>query len=207
MVAVPPSRPGSRRDLGPRRSDRALLGWRRWQWPHWLAFGLCFGLAHGISQRLIRAQADGQGAGSPQAFPVQAFPGESLDGLRRRLGGQPQDVRADLEALNQQRQNKQESTELEQRRVELEDRQQAEQQQAQQEKERARFDALDRQQAPTPPTPALPPQDSAPASPASRSEEPIAAPLAEPPAPARGTGLQLPSLPEAPPAPSPAAKP
>lgn len=195
MVAVPPNRSGARRG--------ATASAPRRDWRQWVILGLLFGLGHGITQRLIRGQGDGSGPAGHQNFGIQPFPGESLEALRRRYGTRPEDVRVDFEALDQEKRNQQELAETEKRRTELEDRQRAEDHQAQQEAERARLDALDKSAGASVGAPALPPLESVP--PPSASPEP-SAPSTER-SPAAGTGLQLPPLPEAPPAPNPASRP
>lgn len=169
----------------------------RRDWRFWLALGLCFGLGHGITQRLLDLRSD-EGSAGVQKFGVQPFPGESLDALRRRYGNQSQPLRADLEALEKERRSQQEKAEAEQRRSELDGQQEAEQQQIRQEAERARIEALDRNQAGDAAAPALPPLESV--------APPPPAPAPELPAPS-GTGPALPALPQAPPAPSPASQP
>ena len=170
---------------------------RRRDWRHWLALGLCFGLGHGITQRLLDLRSD-EGSAGVQKFGVQPFPGESLDALRRRYGNQSQPLRADLEALEQERRSQQEKAEAEQRRSELDGQQEAEQQQIRQEAERDRMEALDRKEAGDPAAPALPPLESV--------APPPAAPAPELPAPS-ANGPALPALPQAPPAPIPASQP
>jgi hypothetical protein len=115
MVAVPPPRSAA-----------------RWDWIYWLALGLCFGLGHGIAQRLIRAQGEGGAPAGHQNFGVQAFPGETLEALRRSHGGAPRDVWVDFESLEQEKRNQQDQADAEKQRAELEDRQRAEDRQAQQ---------------------------------------------------------------------------
>jgi hypothetical protein len=187
MVAVPPPRSAARRD-----------------WIYWLVLGLCFGIGHGIAERLIRAQGEGGAPAGYQNFGVQAFPGETLEAIRRRYGGAPRDVWVDFESLEQEKRNQQDQADAEKQRAELEDRQRAENRQAQQEAERARLDSLDGA-----------PPSSTPAAGGSTLLEPVpqpADPNLEVPAPsnqepAGGSGLKLPALPEAPPAPSPATRP
>ena len=189
MIAVQHSRSGARRD-----------------WRHWLALGVCFGLGHGIAERLIRAQGDGGGSAGYQRFGVQSVPGESLESLRRRHGGASGDLLVDFESLEQDKRNQKEQADAEKQRSELEDRQRADERQAQQDAERARLDALDGVSPSTPaggdnkpleplPQPA-PPQLELPAPSTGSSSEPAA-----------GTTLKLPALPEAPPAPSPETRP
>jgi len=193
MVAVPRSRSAPRRD-----------------WRYWMALGACFGLGHGIADRLIRAQGDGGGPAGHQNFGVQAFPGETLEALRRRHGDAPRDVFVDFAALEQEKRNQQDQADADKDRSELEDRQRAEARLAQQEAERARLDALDGA------SPSIPAPGPAPGGSTSLESLPQpAAPDLEVPAPSRGSnpepaagpGLQLPALPEAPPAPIPAAQP
>jgi hypothetical protein len=175
MVAVSSPRSAPRRD-----------------WRHWLALGACFGIGHGIAARLIELRPD-DGPAGVQNFGVQAFPGQTLDAMRQRYGKPGLPVRADLDALQQERRSQLEKAEAERRRGELDDRQEQEDRQARQEAERARIEALDPKA--TPALPALPPLNPEP--------PPAAAP--EPPAPAAGPAM--PVLPQAPPAPSPAAQP
>jgi hypothetical protein len=175
MVAVSSPRSAPRRD-----------------WRHWLALGLCFGLGHGITQRVLDLSS-ADGPAGVQNFGVQAFPGQTLDAMRQRYGKPGLPVRADLDALQQERRSRLEQAEAERRRGELDDRQEQEDRQARQEAERARIEALDPKT--TPALPALPPLNPEP--------PPAAAP--EPPAPAAGPAM--PVLPQAPPAPSPAAQP
>lgn len=195
MVAVPPSRSAARRG--------AAASAPRRDWRQWLVLGLLFGLGHGVTERLIRGQGDGAGPAGSQNFGVQPFPGESLEALRRRHGTRPEDVRVDFEALDQEKRNQHDQAETERRRAELEDRQRAEERQVQQEAERARVDALDRQAGDNSAAPALPPLEPLP--PPAANPEPTT-PGSEK-APAAGTGLQLPVLPEAPPAPNPSSRP
>lgn len=189
MVAVPPPRSAARRD-----------------WIYWLVLGMCFGLGHGVAERLIRAQGEGGVPSGHQNFGVQAFPGETLEALRRRHGGAPPDVWVDFESLEQEKRNQQDQADAEKRRSELEDRQRADDRQAQQESERARLDALDGAAPPTPAAGGSTPLESV-TQPAAPNLEVPAPSTSSSPEPAAGTGLKLPALPEAPPAPSPATRP
>jgi len=189
MVAVPPPRSAA-----------------RWDWIYWLALGLCFGLGHGIAQRLIRAQGEGGAPAGHQNFGVQAFPGETLEALRRRHGGAPRDVWVDFESLEQEKRSQQDQADAEKQRAELEDRQRAEDRQAQQQAERARLDALDAAAPSTPAAGESSPLDSLPQPTAPNLEVPAPS-TGSTPEPAAGMGLKLPALPEAPPAPSPATRP
>lgn len=190
MVVAPPPRRGVRGFNG-----GGPLGSQRWTWRHWLALGACFGIGHGIAARLIELRPD-DGSAGVQNFGVQAFPGQTLDAMRQRYGKPGLPVRADLDALQQERRSRLEKAEAERRRGELDDRQDQEDRQARQEAERARIEALDPKPAATPAVPTLPPLNP---------EPPAAAPAPEPPAPAAGPSL--PVLPQAPPAPSPASQP
>jgi hypothetical protein len=189
MVAVPPPRSAARRD-----------------WIYWLVLGLCFGLGHGIAERLIRAQGEGDAPAGHQNFGVQAFPGQTLEALRRRYGGAPQAVWVDFESLEQEKRNQQDQADAEKHRAELEDRQRADDRQAQQEAERARLDALDGASPSTPSAGGSTSLESVP-QPAAPNLEVPAPSTGVSPEPAAGTGLKLPVLPEAPPAPSPATRP
>jgi hypothetical protein len=189
MVAVPPSRSPSRR-----------------AWIDWLALGLCFGLGHGIAERLIRAQGEGGAPAGHQNFGVEAFPGETLEALRRRHGGAPRDVWVDFESLEQEKRNRQDQADAEKQRAELVERQRADDRQAQQEAERARLDALDGAPASSPAEGGSTPLESLPQPVAPNLEVPSPSTVSSPELPA-GTGLKLPALPEAPPLPSPATRP
>jgi hypothetical protein len=186
MVAVTTPRSAARRD-----------------WRHWLVLGVCFGLGHGIADRLIRGQGDGGAPAGHQNFGVQAFPGETLEALRRRHGGASGNVVVDFASLEQEKLNEQEQTDVEKQRAELEQRRRAEDGQAQQEAERARLKVPD---GATPATEAG--VDSTPLETLPQPAPPnLEVPAPSSPEPAAGTGIRLPPLPEAPPAPNPAAQP
>jgi len=189
MEAVPPPRSAARRD-----------------WIYWLVLGVCFGTGHGITERLIRAQGEGGAPAGHQNFGVQAFPGETLEALRRRHGGAPRDVWVDFKSLEQEKRNQQDQADAEKQRAELEDRQRAENRQAQQEAERARLNSLDGASPSTPAAGGSTPLKSL-SQPAAPNLEVPAPSTGSIPEPAAGTGLNLPALPEAPPAPSPATRP
>lgn len=156
--------------------------------------------------RLIRGQVEEGGHAGHQNFGVQPFPGESLEALRRRHGETTREVWVDFGALEQEKRNRQEQAQADKQRAELEARQQAEERQARQEDERARLDALDRA-APIPPAASgSAPLEALPQPAAPNLEVPAPATGATP-APGAGTGLKLPALPEAPPAPGPATRP
>ena len=198
MVAAPPN------SSGVSRAPAASAPIRDWR--HWLLLGLLFGVGHGVTERLIRGQGDGAGPAGSQNFGVQPFPGESLEALRRRHGDAPKDVWVDFAALEQEKRNQQDQADTDKDRAELEDRQRAEARQAQQEAERARLDALDGASPPTPAPGGTTGLESLP-QPAAPDLEVPAPSKGSNPEPAAGTGLQLPALPEAPPAPTPAAQP
>jgi predicted lipid-binding transport protein (Tim44 family) len=67
---------------------------RSWSGP--LVAGLCFGLAFGATQRLIRLNV-GELIRFGQDFDVQVFPGTSLESLRLRFGEADAQLRGDLE--------------------------------------------------------------------------------------------------------------
>jgi hypothetical protein len=186
MVVLPPTGRGSR-GATPPPPESGLGASPAWTWRHWLALGLCFGLGHGITDRLLKLRSDDGPAGA-QNFSVQPFPGQSLEALRRRHGGPVLPLRADLEALEQDKRMAREKAEADDRRAELEAEQRADREQRQQRAEESStsLDGLDRRDPlpadQTPPAPELP---------TSPAPEPGAA------------APQLPTLPEAPPAPSP----
>lgn len=189
MVVFPPPGRGGRGMPG-----RGPLDTRGWTWRQWLALGLCFGIGHGITERLLKLRGD-DGPSGVQNFGVQPFPGQSLEELRRRHGGPALPLRADLEAFEQDRRMAKQKAEAEDRRGELEDQQRAEQRQVGQEAEQVRLETLDRQEKPAAvAAPALP----QPPEPPPRAEQQPAFPAA---------GPALPPLPQAPPAPVPATQP
>ena len=73
---------------------------RPWLGP--LVVGVCFGLGYGVSQRLFNLQV-GELVHFGRNFDVQPFPGSSLERLRLRFGSDSEPLRADLEALEQER--------------------------------------------------------------------------------------------------------
>ncbi|MFN5222237.1 MAG: hypothetical protein ACK5FE_15235, partial [Cyanobacteriota bacterium] len=67
-----------------------------------LVLGLCFGLGYGLVHRFSLLHfGDGRGLGGNQQFGVKAFPGTSLEELRKRSGASSPSVRADLEQIEQ----------------------------------------------------------------------------------------------------------
>jgi hypothetical protein len=168
-----------------------------WTWQQWLVLGVCFGLGHGITQRLLELGFD-QGSDTFQSFGVKSFPGQSLETLRSRHGVQAGSLLVDFVALEREKRSKQEQAESEKRRAALEEDQRTEQERLQREAEHLRLDALDR----------TPREEAAPAPSAPYEPEPApTGPEPAPEPPAADLTTPLPPLPEAPPAPSPAGRP
>jgi hypothetical protein len=63
-----------------------------WKGP--LVAGLCFGLAYGLTQRLLSLKLVGFARSAPK-FEQQVFPGTSLDTLQQRFGGPPLQLNLD----------------------------------------------------------------------------------------------------------------
>lgn len=123
-----------------------------WGWNVWLLLGVCAGLGYGLTQRLLDLQPGESGLGGHQTFAVKAFPGTSLDGLRRgqRAGaGASRGLRVDLDAVAAERRRKEEAKELEQRQAAMERRQREEQSRRDAEQDRLRLEELNR--TPEPP--------------------------------------------------------
>ena len=77
-----------------------------WKGP--LIAGICFGVAYGVTQRLISfnvAELIRFGPG----FDVQVFPGTSLESLKLRFGDAQADIRGDLELQELERQQQQQA--------------------------------------------------------------------------------------------------
>jgi hypothetical protein len=79
-------------------------------WTGPLVAGLCFGLAYGLTQRIVSLNVSelirfGQG------FDVQAFPGTSLESLRLRFGAAESELRGNLELNELERQKAASQTE------------------------------------------------------------------------------------------------
>ncbi|MCS5693720.1 hypothetical protein NZK33_17315 [Cyanobium sp. FGCU-6] len=140
-----------------RGGERA--GTSSWSWPVWLMLGFCFGIGYGLTQRLIELRP-GEGLGGRQSFGVKAFPGTGLEGLRRSHRAETRSLRADLDALEQERLKQKESQELERRQAELERRDQEEIERRERENERLRLEEIQRppQPAPDPALDAPPPE-------------------------------------------------
>jgi hypothetical protein len=128
-----------------------------WKGP--LLAGLCFGVAYGITQRLLTFNV-GELIQFGSGFDVQVFPGTSLESLKLRFGDAEAEVKGDLELQELERQQQQEEARrAEQAEAELQRAQEAE---------------------PEPPLPAeLPPAAPAPAAVAPPAEPP-AAPAPQP---------------------------
>ena len=76
---------------------------RRPPWAGPLVAGLAFGLAYGVTQRLVSLNV-GELIRFGQGFDVQVFPGTSLDSLRLRFGAADAELRGDLELQQLKRQ-------------------------------------------------------------------------------------------------------
>lgn len=131
-----------------------------WKGP--LLAGLCFGVAYGITQRLLTFNV-GELIQFGSGFDVQVFPGTSLESLKLRFGDAEAEVKGDLELQELERQQHQEEA----RRAEQARQAEAELQRAQ-------------EAEPEPPLPSeLPPAAPAPAAVAPPAEPP-AAPAPQP---------------------------
>ncbi|MBM5802185.1 MAG: hypothetical protein FJ077_15475 [Cyanobacteria bacterium K_DeepCast_35m_m2_023] len=69
-------------------------------WRRPLLVGVCFGLGYGLTQRLLDLRLPGLVQWG-QSFDVRQMPGEGLEKLRLRVGGEAQELRGrlDLEEL------------------------------------------------------------------------------------------------------------
>jgi hypothetical protein len=77
-----------------------------WKGP--LVAGLCFGVAYGVTQRLVSfnvAELIRFGPG----FDVQVFPGTSLESLKLRFGDAQAEIRGDLELQELERQQQEDA--------------------------------------------------------------------------------------------------
>ena len=101
MVPAPPPPPSGAARPRHRRGGE-LAGTSSWTWPVWLLLGVCFGIGHGLTQRLIELRP-GEAMGGRQSFGVKEFPGSGLEGLRNAHGAQNRSLRADLDALEDER--------------------------------------------------------------------------------------------------------
>jgi hypothetical protein len=84
----------------PQSSARAR---RRPAWAGPLVVGLCFGLAYGITQRIVTLNV-GELIRFGQGFDVQVFPGTTLESLRLRFGAAELELRGNLELNELERQ-------------------------------------------------------------------------------------------------------
>lgn len=104
--------------MAPAGSAPQPVPWRTiWLGP--LVAGLSFGLAYGITQRLVTLNV-GELIRFGPGFDVQVFPGTSLESLKLRFGEQRTQLWADLELQQLERQQQQESKQRAQQAVELE---------------------------------------------------------------------------------------
>jgi hypothetical protein len=77
-----------------------------WKGP--LVAGLCFGVAYGVTQRLLSFNVSELIRFGP-GFDVQVFPGTSLESLRLRFGDADAEIRGDLELQELERQQQQDA--------------------------------------------------------------------------------------------------
>jgi len=77
-----------------------------WKGP--LVAGLCFGVAYGVTQRLLSLNVTELIRFGP-GFDVQVFPGTSLESLRLRFGDAEAEIRGDLELQELERQQQQDA--------------------------------------------------------------------------------------------------
>ena len=104
--------------MAPAGSAPQPLPWRTiWLGP--LVAGLSFGLAYGITQRLVTLNV-GELIRFGPGFDVQVFPGTSLESLKLRFGEQRTQLWADLELQQLERQQQQEAKQRAQQAAELE---------------------------------------------------------------------------------------
>jgi len=87
----------------------------------WLILGACFGIGYGVTDRLVNLPFTPIWT-NQQRFEVRPSPGTELETLRRQSGESSTPIRADLDQIELERQQKREAAELERRRAELEDR-------------------------------------------------------------------------------------
>lgn len=144
----------------------------RWRW---LLFGLCGGLAFGITHRLLSLQLEAPWRNT-QPFGVKATPGTSLEALRQRFGGDGKALRGNLELLELEQQRQHQAHEDAQRLQSLEEQDRLDRERQQRELEQAGPGSLQElpagspaptaEPAPLPPSPALAPPPAPPAPPA-----------------------------------------
>ena len=62
--------------------------------------GCCFALGYGLTHRLVTLQSNAE-TPTPESFEPALFPGESMEALRDRNGGEPNSFQVDLKALEE----------------------------------------------------------------------------------------------------------
>ncbi|MEY3768885.1 MAG: hypothetical protein RLZZ11_1955 [Cyanobacteriota bacterium] len=77
-----------------------------WQGP--LVAGLCFGLAYGVTQRLLGFNV-GELIHFGSGFDVQVFPGTTLESLKLRFGQAEAEIQGDLELQELERQQQEQT--------------------------------------------------------------------------------------------------
>ena len=77
-----------------------------WRGP--LVAGLCFGVAYGVTQRLLSVNVVELIRFGP-GFDVQVFPGTSLESMKLRYGAAEAEIRGDLELQELERQQQAEA--------------------------------------------------------------------------------------------------
>lgn len=103
MATAPSPTTRSRR---PAQPDLAPPRWRRW-----LVLGLCFGLGHGMTQRLLALHWADDASRPPAFRATSPAEGTSLDELRRQHGESRQPLPADLDTLARQKREAQQKEE------------------------------------------------------------------------------------------------
>lgn len=150
----------------------------------WMFVGACFALGYGVTQRLMRVDAGLVWQGR-QSFGVKPFPGTTLKALGERYGGDPMEIRGDLDLLELERQKQKEEKEVVAREAEIKRRDAEDQERRLREAERVRLEGLQREsEPPIPEPPAVGPIESPLLTPPQpRSEPPAPAPPPEAPQP------------------------
>ena len=92
----------------PQSGGAAAPAPRRPRWLGPLVAGLAFGLAYGVTQRLVTLNV-GKLIHFGQGFDVQVFPGTSLESLRLRFGAADAELRGNLELQELERQRKEDA--------------------------------------------------------------------------------------------------
>jgi hypothetical protein len=90
-----------------------------WKGP--LVAGLCFGVAYGVTQRLVSFNVAELVRFGP-GFDVQVFPGTSLESLKLRFGDAQAEIRGDLELQELERQQQEEAKQREEEAKKAEER-------------------------------------------------------------------------------------